>query len=58
MFDSIKGKVDVKFRDAQRKGSRRLVKQLVDARLKEMTKLKSLMKTEKKRKREDEKEER
>ena len=36
VFDSIKGKVDVKFRDVQNKDSRRLVKQLVDAKLKDM----------------------
>ena len=41
VFDSIKGKVDVKFRDVQRKDSRHLVKQLVDAKLKEMKKLKT-----------------
>ena len=35
VFDLIKGKVDVKFRDVQRKDSRRLVKQLVGAKLKE-----------------------
>ena len=40
VWDSIKGKVDVKFRDVQRKDSRRLVKQLVDAKLSQMKKLK------------------
>ena len=38
VFDLIKGKVDVKYRDDQRKDSRHLVKQLVDAKLKEMKK--------------------
>ena len=57
VWDNIKGKVDVKFRDVQRKDSRRLVKQLVDAKLSQMKKLKSIVKAEKKRKREDEEEE-
>ena len=57
VWDNIKGKVDVKFRDVQRKDSRRLVKQLVDAKLNQMKKLKSIVKAEKKRKREDEEEE-
>ena len=39
VWDNIKGKVDVKFRDVQRKDSRRLVKQLVDAKLNQMKKL-------------------
>ena len=54
VYDNIKGKVDVKYRDVQRKDSRRLVKQLVDTKLKQ---LKSIVKAEKKRKREDEEEE-
>ena len=54
VYDNIKGKVDVKFRDVQRKDSRRLVKQLVDTKLNQ---LKSIVKAEKKRKREDEEEE-
>ena len=57
VWDNIKGKVDVKFRDVQRKDSRRLVKQLVDAKLNQMKKLKRIVKAEKKRKREDEEEE-
>ena len=40
VWDNIKGKVNVKFRDVQRKDSRRLVKQLVDAKLSQMKKLK------------------
>ena len=49
VWDNIKGKVDVKFRDVQRKDSRRWVKQLVDAKLNEMKKLeiKSIMKNRK-----------
>ena len=57
VFDSIKGKIDVKYKDIQNKDSRRLVKQLVEAKLKDMKKLKRIVKTEKKRKRDDEKEE-
>ena len=43
VYDNIKGKVDVKYRDVQRKDSRRLVKQLVDTKLNQ---LKSIVKAE------------
>ena len=56
-WDNIKGEVVVKFRDVHWKDSRRLVKQLVDAKLNQMKKLKRIVKAEKKRKREDEEEE-
>ena len=48
--------LNIKYKDFQNKDSRRLLKQLVDVKLKEMKGLKSIMKTESKRKREDDKE--
>ena len=56
IYQSLKGKLNIKYKDFQNKDSRRLLKQLVDAKLKEMKRLKSIVKTELKRKREDEKE--
>ena len=56
IYQSLKGKLNIKYKDFQNKDSRRLLKQLVDAKLKEMKRLKSIVKTEMKRKREDEKE--
>ena len=56
IYKSLKGKLNIKYKDFQNKDSRRLLKQLVDAKLKEMKRLKSIVKTEMKRKREDEKE--
>ena len=56
IYKSLKGKLNIKYKDFQNKDSRRLLKQLVDAKLKEMKRLKSIVKTELKRKREDEKE--
>ena len=57
MFDLIKGKVDVKYADVRNRNSRKLVKQLVEAKLAGMKKLKRVIKSERKRKMEDEKEE-
>ena len=56
IYKSLKGTLNIKYKDFQNKDSRRLLKQLVDAKLKEMKRLKSIVKTEMKRKREDEKE--
>ena len=53
IYQSLKGKLNIKYKDFQNKDSRRLLKQLVDAKLKEMKRLKSIVKTEMKRKRED-----
>ena len=57
VFDLIKGKVDVKYADVRNRNSRKLVKQLVEAKLAGMKKLKRVIKSERKRKMEDEKEE-
>ena len=53
IYQSLKGILKIKYKDFQNKDSRRLLKQLVDLKLKEMKKLKSIIKTEKKRKREE-----
>ena len=53
IYQSLKGKLNIKYKDFQNKDSRRLLKQLVDLKLKEMKNLKAIIKTEKKRKRED-----
>ena len=53
----IKDKVDVKYSDIKNKSSRKLVKQLVEAKLDGMKKVKKVIKKERKRKREDEEEE-
>ena len=57
VFDLIKDKVDVKYADIKNKSSRKLVKQLVEAKLDGMKKVKKVIKKERKRKREDEEEE-
>ena len=36
VYDSINGKLDVKYKDIQNKDSRRLVKQLIESKLKEI----------------------
>ena len=53
IYQSLKGMLKIKYKDFQNKDSRRLMKQLVDLKLKEMKKLKGIIKTEKKRKKED-----
>ena len=53
IYQSLKGMLKIKYKDFQNNDSRRLLKQLVDLKLKEMKKLKDIIKTEKKRKRED-----
>ena len=53
LYQSLKGTLNIKYKDLQNKDSRRLLKQLVDAKLGEMEKMKDIIKTEKKRKREE-----
>ena len=50
IYNSLKGTLNIKYKDFQNKDSRRLLKQLVDAKLKEMKRLKSIVKTEMKKK--------
>ena len=49
IYQSLKGMLKIKYKDFQNKDSRRLLKQLVDLKLKEMKKLKGIIKTEKKK---------
>ena len=53
LYKSLKETLNIKYKDLQNKDSRRLLKQLVDAKLGEMEKMKDIIKIEKKRKRED-----
>ena len=53
IYQSLKNILKIKLKDFQNKDSRRLLKQLVDLKLKEMKKLKGIIKTEKKRRKED-----
>ena len=53
IYQSLKGMLKIKYKDFQNKDSRRLLKQLVDLKLKEMKKLKGIIKNEKKRRKED-----